>query len=403
MHSSQHKQLPPRRVCSLAAGGRGIRLVLGLDMMRIICMIPTMSAPGGAERIMSYLVSYLAERHEVALLTLDQPGVPTFYSVPSTVRQIRLGKLGGEGVRRLLRVLSRPGRIRREVRASAPDVIISFMDTMNITVLLSCVGLGLPVVVSERTDPSLRRISQFKVVLRDYFYLLARFVVVQTARAADYFESSLGKRIQIIGNPVPCVPLAARPEWPNPQGRMRIVSVGRCEWYKRLDQLIDAFASVAQRWPEWDLLIIGDGPERETLKALVRHHRLEDRIRLPGTTTDIFRELAASHLMAFPSQYEGFPNALAEGLGVGLPAIGRRGVSGVEDLIIDGKTGLLFDSERGTTALADALSELMGNAQRRQEFGNAARRHILQWAQSHILRRWEDMLVEAVGGRSITH
>src|SRR5262249_23268830 len=121
--------------------------------MRILCMIPAMSGPGGAERAMSSLVAYLTRRHTVTLLTLEGLDKHSFYPVPDSLKQIRIDKLGSSGIRRLFRVLSRPARIRQEVLAFAPDVVISFMDTMNMTALISCLGLGIPVVISERNDP----------------------------------------------------------------------------------------------------------------------------------------------------------------------------------------------------------------------------------------------------------
>ena len=366
--------------------------------MRVLCMIPAMAGPGGAERTMSYLVAHLAERHAVTLLTLEGPDARPFYPLPASIEQIRIDALGGRGVKRLRRVLSRPLRIRREVVACSPDVVVSFMDTMNVTALISCLGLGLPVVVSERNDPALHRIGWAKEAVRDRLYPLARLVVAQTRRVAAYFPPSLQSKLRIIANPVPAALLSAQPDRPNPEGRMRIIAVGRLEPHKSYDRLIDAFALIAQDRPDWDLVIIGEGPARASLEALVRQHGLERRILLPGVVIDVFGELAASHLVAFPSQYEGFPNALAEGLAAGLPAVGQRGVSGVEDLIVDGKTGVLVDPKGGASAWAMALSALTGDARRRAELGDAARKHVAQWAPSHVLGLWEAALVEAAEG-----
>ena len=345
---------------------------------------------------MSYLVAHLAKRHHVTLLTLEGLGVPSFYPLPDSLQQIRIDKLGGGGIRRLFRILSRPLRVRREVRTSTPDVVLSFMDTMNVTALVSCLGLGVPVVVSERNDPALHRIGRFKEILRDHVYPLARFVVAQTPRVARYFEQPwLQPKLRIIPNPVPAASLFARPDEPNAEGRMRVIAIGRFEAHKGLDRLIDAFASIAQDWPNWDLLIIGDGPKRATLEVLVQRHGMDERIQMPGKITDINRELALSHLMAFPSQFEGFPNALAEALAAGLPAIGHRGVSGVEDLIVDGKTGMLVELDRGTAALAAALSALMRDGRQRRELGEAAQKYVAQWGPSRILVLWEGVLIEA--------
>jgi GalNAc-alpha-(1->4)-GalNAc-alpha-(1->3)-diNAcBac-PP-undecaprenol alpha-1,4-N-acetyl-D-galactosaminyltransferase len=367
--------------------------------MRVLCMIPAMAGPGGAERTMSYLVAHLAERHAVTLLTLERPGAPSFYPLPDSLRHIRINKLGGRGINRLFRVLSRPFHIRRAVRTSTPDVVVSFMDTMNVTALVSCLGLGIPVVVSERNDPALHRIGRIKEAVRDRLYPLARLVVVQTPRIARYFPAALQPKLRVIANPVPPAPLSARPDRPDAGGRLRIIAVSRLEPHKGFGRLIEAFARIAGQYLDWDLVIFGEGPERARLEALVARHDLDGRIRLAGVVTDVLGELAASHLMAFPSRYEGFPNALAEGLGAGLPAVGQKGVSGVEDLVVDGKTGVLIDASDDPASLAGALSALMADSRRRAELGRAARKHVAQWAPDKILGLWEAALFEAAGGR----
>jgi glycosyltransferase involved in cell wall biosynthesis len=112
----------------------------------------------------------------------------------------------------------------------------------------------------------------------------------------------------------------------------------------------------------------------------------------------VYQELSAAQLIAFPSRNEGFPNALAEGLAVGLPAVGYKGVSGVEDLIIEGTTGLLVDQEDEIAGLARALSTLMADAHLRVRLGNAALQHIRQWAPDRMFALWDEVLREAVAG-----
>lgn len=364
--------------------------------MRILFMIPAMSAPGGAERTMSYLATHLAQQHDVALLTLERPRAVAFFPLPDSVQLVQLDKLGGRGAIRLFKVLSRFSAIRREVRVRAPDVVVSFMDTMNVAALVSCIGLGIPVIVSERNDPALHRIGHAKELMRDWLYTLARLVVVQTPRVARHFSQSKSI-LRVIPNPVPIAPARAHPDRPNAEGRLRIIAVGRLEPHKGFDRLIEAFAQLAEKYPDWDISVFGEGPQRPRLEALVHAYRLDSRVQLPGLVKDVSVQLGAANLIAFPSRYEGFPNALAEGLAAGLPAIGLRGVSGVEDLIVDGKTGILVDDEPGT--LTAALSRLMGSAEMRRNLGEAARNHVEQWAPAHVLRLWETTLGDVANER----
>jgi GalNAc-alpha-(1->4)-GalNAc-alpha-(1->3)-diNAcBac-PP-undecaprenol alpha-1,4-N-acetyl-D-galactosaminyltransferase len=120
--------------------------------------------------------------------------------------------------------------------------------------------------------------------------------------------------------------------------------------------------------------------------------RLEDRIRLPGVTAGIEEELRAAHILAFPSTYEGFPNALAEGMAAGLPVIGMPEVSGVEELIIPGETGLLADWSAPVDRLADRLGDLMRDPALRLRLGSNARAHVAAFRPQMHYERWESLL-----------
>jgi glycosyltransferase involved in cell wall biosynthesis len=343
---------------------------------------------------MSHLLTHLAARHTVTLLTFEKPDALAFYPVPDNVHCVRIDRLGGNFFQRLLRILSRPKLLRQSVRAFGPDVVISFMDTTNITVLVSCIGLSVPVVISERIDPTLHRIGALKNAARRYTYPLSRLVVTPTRRVASYFPASLQQKIRVIGNPVPSSSARANPS--ESVGRKRIIAVGRCEPQKGFARLIDAFRQIADDYPDWDLAIVGDGPERPQLEARARELGLGLRINFKGIVSEVLNELAAAHVMAFPSLYEGFPNALAEGLAIGLPAVGYRGVSGVEDLIIHGTTGLLVEPDEGVDGLSQALAALMSQPDLRARLGEKARRHISRWSPEIIFAEWDGVLADSV-------
>lgn len=367
--------------------------------MRLLCIIPTMG-PGGAERAMSHLLSYFARECSVTLLTFENRNAVSFYSVPESIEYLKGDKLGGRGIRRALQILSRPSLIRRAVGARAPDVIVSFTDTTNITALLSCAGLGIPTIISERVDPSEHNIGWIRSFLRDRTYPLADLIVVPSRRVAEHFHPSLHSKIRIIGNPIPTPPVTACPSLSNRDGRKRVIAVGRYEPQKGFDLLVDAFALIAGAHPDWDLHLIGEGAERPALEDQVRREGLQSRIKLRGLVPNVLQELTAAHVMAFPSRYEGFPNALAEGLAVGLPAVGFKRVSGVEDLILEEETGFLVDPSDGASGLAKALSRLLLDPQLRDTLGTAARTHTNKWAPERIFARWRDLLSEVATSNS---
>ena len=187
--------------------------------MRILCLISAMG-PGGAERVMARLLSHFSTRHQVRLVTLAAPGTPPFYALPQSIEVVQLDLLNKFGLlRRPLSILARFGAIRRQLRDFQPHVALSFMDTMNIMATAACSTSGIPLVVSERVDPSQHSIGLWKSFLRRLAYPLADRCVVQTERVRKYFDRAPRPNVVVIPNPVQ-IPHAAggsgRPECPAP-------------------------------------------------------------------------------------------------------------------------------------------------------------------------------------------
>jgi GalNAc-alpha-(1->4)-GalNAc-alpha-(1->3)-diNAcBac-PP-undecaprenol alpha-1,4-N-acetyl-D-galactosaminyltransferase len=363
--------------------------------MRLLCVIPQTGA-GGAERVIVKISNYLAIRHDVVLLTWEEPGTRPFYSLSDAVqlKQVHLSADGRGG--KVSAFLRRVLMIRRHVRELRADVVLSFLDTTNITAIVACQGTGVPVVVSERNDPAWHKLGRLMVEMRLRVYPWADRLVVQTQRIASYFPSHMQARIVEIANPISPASALSSPETPYPDGRFRIVAMGRLVPQKGFDRLIDAFARITERHPEWDLVIFGEGPERVALEQQAHAAGVRDRVTLAGVTAASHAELAASHLFAFPSRFEGFPNALGEAMAAGLPAVGYDGVSGVEEMIEDGITGVLLHESADNEALASALELLMRDAALRARMGSAAVTRSARWVDNLVMARWEGLLEEVV-------
>src|SRR5581483_9600868 len=114
-----------------------------------------------------------------------------------------------------------------------------------------------PIIVSERVDPAHHDIGWVRNLLRAYTYPLARFIVVPSQRVASYFPASLQSKMRVIGNPIP-IP-SVRAQVGQSSGRKRVIAVGRHEPQKGFDLLLEAFALIACAFPDWDLVIVGDG------------------------------------------------------------------------------------------------------------------------------------------------
>lgn len=373
--------------------------------LRIACVIAGMQA-GGAERVMAQLCNHLAQKgHAVTLVTLTPAAEPSFHIVSDAVHRSHLGRHPeGSGLARFARVANWIAALRRTLTQLQPDVVISFVDLTNVMVLLATVGLKIPVIVSERVDPTVHasHLSPFGRLLRRLIYPRASRIVVQTGRAARFFDRFLSEKVIAIPNPVVPTDLTAHPGEPSADGRYRIIGVGRLNRQKGFDILIDSFAELAVKFPNWDVVIFGQGPARSALLEQIKARGLEDRIRLMGISTDIATEIARSHLMAFPSRYEGFPNALAEGMAGGLPVTAFRNVSGVEDLVVSGESGILTDLDQTpdpAKLFAEALVQFMASTELRCQMGEAAKVRTNIFAPRTIFDQWDKLIATVLRHR----
>lgn len=366
--------------------------------MRLLAVIGTLRL-GGAERSLTGLAGSLTQRgHQVTIVDLMPPGEAPFWTLPDDIEHIRLGCIAAGDRIDYLRAYT---RLRRVIRQASPDLVLGFTTLGNLLAATATIGSGFPLVVAERVDPTAhaQRIGRLKTRLRDIAYARADHVVVQTRHARRALAYVQDERISIIPNAVPIAAALARPAEPASDGRFRLRTLGRLSPEKGYDVLIGAFAKLAGRFPLWDLVLHGEGPFRGRLEAEISHFRLGGRIRLPGATRDGAAELADTNILAFPSHYEGFPNALAEGMAAGLPVVTMAGIGGTEELIVDGVTGLLASWTDPETTLADRLAALMADKAQRLRLGEAARRHVSQFSPALHDDRWEDALMRVTRRR----
>src|SRR5689334_14147583 len=156
-----------------------------------ITMVLSSLVGGGAERVAADLCRYLSEAgRDVTLLTLTGDD-PDAYSVPEGTRRERI-EIRHDATSpfwRLRFVVSRHLAMRRKIRAFRPDVVVSFIDQINIRTILCLLGTGIPVIVSERVHPAHVLLGPTWRLVRRLCYPLAAAVTVQTADGAAWLRN----------------------------------------------------------------------------------------------------------------------------------------------------------------------------------------------------------------------
>jgi len=161
--------------------------------------------------------------------------------------------------------------------------------------------------------------------------------------------------------------------------------------------LIRAFSHLAKEYPQWKVRIYGGEftPRyKEHLKSLVCKFRLENQVFLMGTTDKPLEEMRKSDIFAFPTAFEGFPLALTEAMSVGLPCVGLKTASAVNELIIDGYNGFLSDNNEFD--FAQKLKCLMDDRQLRATLGQNGHEFVKQFEPNKIWDQWEALIVDTV-------
>ncbi len=357
---------------------------------RLTLVVPALGV-GGAEKVMTNMANAWAEKGwEITLLTFSAPDMSPFYPLHPAVNLCFLSILKPSkniiaGVwNNIRRVLI----IRRTVVATLPDTVISFMDRTNVITLIALLFTGIPVIVSERSNPQLSLVGKGWNLLRRVVYPLAYYIIVQTERGRSTFPRRLQDKILVIHNPAHA-PSDEITKIMLP--RPCIIGVGRIVNEKGFDLLLKAFASISRQFNEWSLILLGDGPLRSELERLANDIGITTRVKFLGFVSNPSALMRQADIFVLSSRIEGFPNTLCEAMACGLPVIATDCPMGPREIIREGVDGLLVPPE-DVNALAAAMETLMSNAAIRKLLGKNALDVIDRFHPEKIMQMWEDHL-----------
>jgi glycosyltransferase involved in cell wall biosynthesis len=330
---------------------------------RLAVFAPSM-VEGGAERGALKLAEGLAKRGFDVDLVLASAKGPRLAEIPAEVRLVDLGAR---------RVLSSLPALVRYLRREKPQALASVLDHANVVALWARkLGRypGRVVVIEQNTlseaaknGKSRRDRMMPRMVSR--FYPWADYVVgVSEGVTEDLVELTSIRReqVRVIFNPIVTADIGEKAQasiehpWFS-DGSSVFVAAGRLRPQKDFPTLLRAFAQVRARRPA-RLLVLGEGPERERLEALVRELGIAEDVSLHGLTTNPYAYMARACAFVLSSRWEGLPTVLIEAMSCGVPVIATDCPSGPREILADGRYGELVpvgDVERLAVAMEAAL------------------------------------------------
>jgi len=351
---------------------------------------------GGAERAMLKLAGGVARRGYPVDLVLSRAGGDYLPEVPETVRVVDLdaGRV----------LTSLPGLV-RYLRRERPSVMLTSLNHVNIVGLwarrLSGVRTRLVVneqnTLSQDAPNSARRRHRLLPRFVRRFYPWADGIVAVSKGAADDLARTArlpAGSVRVVHNPIVTPELremAAAPldhPWFGPGEPPVALAVGRLAPQKDFGTLLRAFARVLERRPA-RLLILGEGPERPSLEALVPELGLEGSVDLAGRVLNPYPYMRRAGVFVLSSRWEGLPSVLIEALYCGVPIVATDCPSGPVEILEGGEHGRLVpvgDPEALAEGIAAALD------------GHVPRPAPASWEpyeQETVVERYLDVLVGA--------
>ena len=365
--------------------------------MKILIFINSL-AGGGAERVSATLANFWARKNwEVTVVTLA-PTIEDFYFLDLKVKRISLN-LSDESnnfFHGLLQNVRRVISLRRTIKQLRPQIVLSMMSTPNVLLAFASRRIAnLCTVGSEHCYPPHAPLGIVWSTLCKKMYGRLSAVVALTHECAQWIEMhSSATCVRIIPN-------AAL--WPLPDNLPKIVpsalcapdrkvllAVGRLNVVKNFEALIGIFSELADKYSTWDLVILGEGPERQVLEALIRNKMLETRVFVPGIAGNVGEWYARADLYVMSSRSEGFPSALAEALAHGLPAVSFDCDTGPRDIIRNGVDGLLVPAG-DSLGLRNALGRVMEDSNLRRHLAARAVDARERFSIEKIAGMWETL------------
>ena len=375
------------------------------NKLKLVYITPALYMAGGVERVLTLKANYFAEHfgYDITIILTEGKDKPLFYPLSNKIKVINLN-IGFEElwscsfVKKIFVYLKKQRQFKkaltRELMRLRPDITISLLRR-EINFL------------NDIKDGS-RKIGELHVNRANYrnfeandsnffknlfakFWMhslvaklkkLDRFVVL-TEEDKDAWPEL--KNICVIPDPLSFLPTKY-----SEFKERRVIAVGRYVYQKGFDLLLQAWSKIEKLYPDWQLVIFGDG-DRTPYENQMKAFGVDDnRCHLNGPTSNVQHEYINSSIFVFSSRFEGFGMVLVEAMACGLPVVSFDCPCGPKDIIKDGEDGILVENGN-IDLLASSLSILINDEFLRKSMSKAGQKNAQRFNIVHIAEQWRDL------------
>ena len=380
---------------------------------KIVYCTPALYSAGGVERVVSVKASYFAEvyGYDVTVIVTEGKGRDCFFPLSDKVKVINLN-LGFEDlwrvsfVKKIFIYLKR----QRQYKKLLTDHLMRLQPDFTITTLRREINF-----ISTIRDGSIK-IGELHVNRANYRNFDERDSNVLKRWFAHVWMNSLIRHLKQLDKMIVLTDSAMK-DWPELNhvvkipdplpfqvkakielASKRVVSIGRYDYDKGNDLLLQAWAKIEKQMPEWRLDIFGNG-NRDSYESLLRQLGIDTtRCQLHGPTVDVLKEYNASSVFVLPSRYEGFGLVLIEAMACGIPVVSFNCENGPRSIISDGIDGFLippFDVD----AFAEKIILLMNDDNLRKKMGENAQKSSFRYDIEKVGFQWKQLFDELMANK----
>lgn len=352
--------------------------------MKITFFIGGLSG-GGAERVVCQLASYLVEKnYEVKILTVSNSPCP--YTLDERVYVSSLDQDNAKS-NKVVRIYQKMKNLKKYIENNDTDVYFAFLTYSIASLVFFRKYIKVPVIASSRNDPSLYP-PIMKLILK---WAIGRVdgVVNQTNEIDEYFKQHIKMKSSVV------IPNAISTEFMPYYGArdMRIVTAGRFNKQKNMPLLINAFSKIVKEYPDYSLVVYGDGALKEKYKTLVNSLNINDKVHFPGYVSKVSEQMKNAAMFVLPSDYEGISNALIEAMATGIPCIATDSLGGGSRMLIrDHENGLLIP-RNDTERMYNAMKEYIEHPELAMLCGRQASNIPKDFSTQKIYSMWEKYMI----------
>ena len=296
--------------------------------MRNILILTQSLTGGGAEKLAANLSLELSKTDNVTIVTFKQDS--TEYDFAGD--RINIDRVGGRGgfFTHAINALGRINDVRRIKRKIDCDCSISFLPQTDYVNVLSSRRHEKTIidVVSNMSFVYPKGIKKWfrRHILKKADYIVTvsegvRADLIENFGISDSFSKTIYNSCDIVAIQQDCTDLTEYRIMEDKLPKKYICSMGSFRLAKGHWHLIKAFACVAERIPEYKLVILGDGQYRDKYKVLIDNLGIADRVILPGFSNPPFSIISKSSLFVFSSVFEGFGHSIIEAIACGVPVL----------------------------------------------------------------------------------